>query len=200
MITSFATRITAFIHNHKGVAAVEFALIAPILLILYFMTIETVQGIETNRRLGRLGTMVADLVGQQDQLSASVLKDIIQITEATMRPYSRSTPEVTVSAIQIGSERQGAIPRIVWSGKVNSSGNYVKALAAGSTVSVPAVLKTGDSFLIRVESRLNYFPILLWPRDGNTAAGPSGFFTGLKMTEINYARPRIRREIACPTC
>ncbi|MET3660580.1 TadE/TadG family type IV pilus assembly protein [Aquamicrobium ahrensii] len=200
MINSLTTRIAAFIRNRDGVAAVEFAFIAPILLILYFMTVEAVQGIETNRRLSRLGAMVADLVGQQDALSATALKEIIQISESTMRPYTRSSPEMTVTAIKVSSEQKGAVPEVVWSGTVDASGKYAKALKAGSTVVVPAALKTGDSFLIKVESRLNYFPILLWPREGDTASGLMGFFTGLKMEEVYYARPRIRREIACATC
>lgn len=200
MIKSLTTRIAAFIRNRDGMAAVEFAFVAPILLILYFMTVEAVQGIETNRRLSRLGSMVADLVGQQDALSATALKEIIQISESTMRPYTRSVPEVTVTAIQISSDAKGAVPKVVWSGTVDSKGKYAKALSAGSTVAVPVALKTGDSFLIRVESRLTYWPILLWPKEGDAASGLMGIFTGLRMEEVYYARPRIRREIACATC
>ena len=53
--------------DRRGVAAVEFALIAPLLLSMYFVTMEVSQGIEANKKVGRVGSIVADLVTQQQR-------------------------------------------------------------------------------------------------------------------------------------
>ena len=60
-------RITGLFSDKRGVAALEFALIAPLLLSMYFVTMEVAQGIEANKKVGRVGSMVADLVTQQQQ-------------------------------------------------------------------------------------------------------------------------------------
>ena len=46
--------------DRRGVAAVEFAFIAPILLTLYLVTMEVAQGIETNKKVGMLFANDAD--------------------------------------------------------------------------------------------------------------------------------------------
>ena len=53
--------------DRRGVAAIEFALVAPLLLCMYFVTMEVSQAIETNKKVSRIGSMVADLVTQQQQ-------------------------------------------------------------------------------------------------------------------------------------
>lgn len=198
MTNAFITRVAAFLRNRDGVAAVEFAFIAPILLILYFMTVEAVQGIETNRRLSRLGSMVADLVGQQDTVSKEALTGIMQIGETTMRPYSRSAPTITVTAIKISSDEKGAVPEVVWSAKL-VDGAYAAGPQKKEVVTVPPALKVGDSFLIRVESSLDYQPVIAW-KAKESASGLTDIFSGIGMNEVYYARPRIRREISCTDC
>ena len=54
--------VARLISDKRGVAAVEFAFIAPLLLCMYFVTMEVGQAIETNKKVGRVGSMVADLI------------------------------------------------------------------------------------------------------------------------------------------
>ncbi|MGS1095674.1 TadE/TadG family type IV pilus assembly protein [Aquamicrobium terrae] len=198
MLRALTGRIIRFGRDRHGVAAVEFAFIAPIMLILYFITIEAVQGIETSRQVSRLGAMVADLVGQQDTMSKEALTGIMQIGETTMRPYNRSAPTITVTAIKISSDQKGAVPTVAWSGKL-VNGLYAAGPAKNTTVTVPPELKIGDSFLIRVESNLGYKPVIAWS-DKENASGLTGIFNNIEMNEVYYARPRIRREISCTNC
>ena len=65
-------KASRFWSDRRGIAAVEFALIMPILLIMYFLTMEASQAIETSKKVSRIGSMVADLVTQQ----TSVVKAI----------------------------------------------------------------------------------------------------------------------------
>jgi Flp pilus assembly protein TadG len=54
-----------FLGDRRGVAALEFALIAPTILLLYLGSIEVTMGLDVNKNLGRATSMVADLVTQQ---------------------------------------------------------------------------------------------------------------------------------------
>src|SRR5262245_19164857 len=76
--------------DRRGVAAVEFAYIAPILLILYFVTMEMAQAVDSNKRVARSASMVADLVTQQQDTSKAELDAIMTIGESIIQPYNRT--------------------------------------------------------------------------------------------------------------
>jgi len=69
----FQDKAQRFARDRSGVAALEFALIAPLLLALYFVTMEVAQAIEVNKKVGRVGSMIADLVAQMPEIPKSEL-------------------------------------------------------------------------------------------------------------------------------
>lgn len=194
----FLSRLLRFAVDRRAVAAVEFAFIAPILLIMYFITMEASQGIETSKKVSRLGSMVADLVAQQDNVSTSVLRDIMRIGTSTMRPYNRSTPRISITAIKISNDA-AAVPRVTWSYSGYGT-NYTVPYAKNDIVSVPPTLKISGTFLIRVESQLGYTPVIAWAVDGNKATGLAGMFNNVNMNETYYLRPRVMQEVNCSNC
>ncbi|MEI9409242.1 TadE/TadG family type IV pilus assembly protein [Mesorhizobium salmacidum] len=188
-----------FWSNRRGVAAVEFALIAPILLVMYFMTLEASQAIETSKKVSRVGSMVADLVTQQPSIVKADLDAIMKIGSVTLQPYNRSTPDITITAIQVTTD---ATPRVlvVWSRKVVNGVNGVGA-TAGTATTVPATLKVAGTFLIRVESNLNYLPIIGWTTDSQQKLGMTqSLTTAIPMGETYYLRPRRSVTIPCGDC
>lgn len=62
---AFVQRLKQLVRDRRGIAAVEFAIIVPLLLAMYFVTLEAGQGLETNKKLGRVASIVADLVTQE---------------------------------------------------------------------------------------------------------------------------------------
>ncbi|RVB65100.1 pilus assembly protein, partial [Mesorhizobium sp. M7A.F.Ca.CA.002.04.1.1] len=79
MITGVWRKTSLFWSDRRGIAAVEFALIMPILLIMYFLTMEASQAIETSKKVSRIGSMVADLVTQQTSVLKADVDAIMQI-------------------------------------------------------------------------------------------------------------------------
>ena len=138
--------------DRRGVAAVEFALIVPILLVMYFMTMEASQAIETSKKVSRIGSMVADLVTQQPTIVKADLDAIMKIGTSTLQPYNRSRRQSPSPAIQITDETSPKV-LVVWSRKL-VGGAYSAGAAADTTTTVPATLKVAGTFLIRVESNL----------------------------------------------
>jgi Flp pilus assembly protein TadG len=198
-ISGLLSRLVSFGRDRRAVAAVEFAFIAPILLIMYFITVEAVQAIETSKKVSRLGSMVADLVAQQDQVSTTVLQQIMDIGSSTMRPYNRSDPEILITAIKVSND-SNANPTVAWSYQRKTDGGYKVPYTKNSAVILPADLKVAGTFLIRVQSNLAYNPIIAWALDGNKATGLAGIFSNKNMNETYYLRPRVLQEIACSDC
>ena len=105
--------------RRRGVAALEFALIAPVMIALYMGSVEATAGLDLNKNLGRATSMVADLVTQQQTITKAEIKDIMDIGTATLLPYTRDTPQITITAIDISA---ASVATVAWSRrKVNLS-------------------------------------------------------------------------------
>ncbi len=184
--------------DRRGAAAIEFAFIAPVLLSLYFITMEVSQGIEINKKVGRVGSLTADLVTQQPSITKSELDAIMRIGEGTLQPYDRTNPQVIITAIEVTDETTPKV-RVVWSRKL-LNGAFSAGAAKLSTTTVPDKLKIKGSFLIRVESKLAYKPVIAWTAQEKANLGLAAAFDGISMGETYYLRPRMTHTIACADC
>lgn len=198
------SRAGGLIRDQRGIAAVEFALIVPLLLSLYFVTMEVSQAIETNKKVSRMSSMVADLVTQQQAISQCEVNAVMTIGDSILQPYSRSDSTIKVTAIQITAQ-QGQPPTAVveWSRKL-TGGTPGIGDKKGSVATVPQDLMS-PGFLIRVESDLPYEPVITWTAEQQTATGLGAmgkiFENGiLDMQETYYLRPRMSATIPCVDC
>ncbi|WP_348628992.1 TadE/TadG family type IV pilus assembly protein [Mesorhizobium sp. YM1C-6-2] len=184
--------------DRSGVAALEFALIVPLLLCLYFVTMEVAQAIETNKKVGRIASMSGDLVAQLQEVSKSELEGIMRIGESTLQPYNRSRASITITAIEVTDE---ATPqtKVVWSRKL-VDGTFSVGEAKDTVVTIPPALRIKGSFLIRAESSLAYAPVITWAASSKTTLGLASAFDGIAMGELYYLRPRMSMKIPCSDC
>jgi len=193
-------RLAAFLRDRKGVAAIEFAFIAPLLLTLYFVTMEVAQGIETNKKVSRIGSMVADLVTQQhSETTKDVIEPIMEIGEAILQPYGRTRPTIEITGIEITKE---ATPRAIvkWSRKMVNGAFSQGEQKETEIEDVPDELKIADTFLVRVSAQLNYLPVVAWTAEQRTSLGLLGAFGNIGMDEVYYLRPRMSSKIICTDC
>lgn len=184
--------------NERGAAAIEFAFVAPVLIGVYFMTMEVSQGLEANKKTGRTGIIVGDLITQQQTINKSTIDSIMRIGEAVVQPYNRSSPKVYVTAIEITDEATPKV-NVVWSRKL-VNGAASSHLVAGSTTTVPAKLKIPGTFLVRTESKLDYKPVLTWSEGDKKTLGIASAFDNIQMDEVYHLRPRMSQAIPCGDC
>jgi Flp pilus assembly protein TadG len=197
-LRSVGARLRNSLTDRRGVAAVEFAFIAPVLLCLYFMTMEIAQGIETNKKVGRVASMVADLITQQQNINKNDIDAIMQIGEATLQPYNRSEPTIIVTGIDI-SDDPTPIVTVEWSRKL-VNGVAMQDQPAGNATTVPSDLKIPGTFLVRVEADLDYRPMIAWAADSKQTLGLMSAFDNINMAERYYLRPRMSNSIPCNDC
>jgi len=195
---SLRRTLKRLVADKRGVAAVEFAFIAPLLFIMYFLTLEVSLAIESNKKVGRIGSMVADLITQQQTMTPSTVDAIMRIGGAILQPYGRSEPKITVTAITI-SPNPGSTTTVTWSRKMQN-GSFSAGQAKGSITTVPATLNVPGTFLIRVTSELPYRPIITWSASGKQALSLEAAFDVINMGETYYLRPRVSTTVPCTTC
>jgi len=138
-----------FRDDARGVAAMEFAMIAPIMLAMYFGLAELTLGMMAERRASHATAVVADLVAQSTQINATEVADIFTVGDAILKPLPAAPLKMRLSSVK--ADAAGS-PKVVW-----SRGDGLTALAAGATPSgFPAgLLAAGDS-VIMAEATYTY--------------------------------------------
>jgi Flp pilus assembly protein TadG len=198
MLVRWRSCVRALISDKRGIAAVEFALIAPLLLSLYFVTMEVSQAIETNKKVSRAGSMIADLITQQQTITSTEVDAVMNIGESILQPYNRSAGKIIVTAIEITDEATPKV-QVVWSRKLVNGVASVDAVK-GTATTVPPALKIKGTFLIRVESDLEYKPVITWAAQSKPVLGLAAAFDGISMSESYYLRPRMSQSVPCTGC
>ena len=99
--------------DEQGVAAVEFALILPVLILLYFGTIETASLFTADRRVANVAGTIGDLVSRAKKtLTEDEINDYFQAASAIMQPLPTGPLRQTVSLHAIDSD---GVATVVWS-------------------------------------------------------------------------------------
>ena len=191
-------KLKRFAADGRGVAAIEFAFIAPLLLTMYFVTMEIAPAIDSNKKVGRAASMIADLITQQQQITKSEVEAIMRIGQSTLNPYSRSPLNIKVTAIEMSAD-PSPTATVAWSRKM-VDGVFSAGDTKGSTATVPAKLKVSGSYLIRVEADLSYRPIITWTASAKEATGLLAAFDKIEMQESYYLRPRMSNTVPCGDC
>ena len=189
---------SSYIGDRKGIAAVEFAIVVPLLLSMYFVTLEVGQGIETNKKIGRIASMVGDLATQEQSVTKDDLDAILQIGASIIQPYNRSTPTIVITGIQLSSATD-PVAKVVWRRKI-VDGVTSGSVSANEETTVPPTLKVKNSFLVRVEASLAYKPVIAWAVDQQKATGIVAPFNNLNMAETYYLRSRMSPTVICSNC
>ncbi|MCH4090686.1 TadE/TadG family type IV pilus assembly protein [Acetobacter sp.] len=144
----------AFLRAREGVAAVEFALITPILLIMLIGGTALEEAVVVSRKVTGAAHALADVTTQYTSVADSDLTLALQASTLVLEPYPSSSAKMTVSEIMVASNGQSGT--VVWSRALNTDPRTVGAsvaIPAGSTTST-----SGGTYLILGEISYNYTP------------------------------------------
>lgn len=109
-----SSRIFRFARDRRGVSAVEFALIAPLLILLFVGSFEITRAVNMNRQVALLARTVSDFISQQESVSTSDIEAIFNASAAVMYPYpvDDTTLQIHVESIVVGTDE---VARAQWS-------------------------------------------------------------------------------------
>src|SRR5690606_24990997 len=62
--------IRRWVGDERGVSAIEFAMIAPVLIVFYMGMTEFCQGFMAQKRMGHVSATVADLIAQEETITS----------------------------------------------------------------------------------------------------------------------------------
>ena len=160
-----------FLRAEDGIAATEFALIAPLMITLYFGVTELSDALTASSKVTSMASAAADLVAQADAIHNSDVNDVFSALNAIMFPYGKNDTKIVISSL---IDAGNGNVKVAWSDAQNAT-----ARSVGSVVTIPTGLVTAGGSVILAEVTYNY-------------SSPAGklIFGVVPFSDTFYLRPR----------
>lgn len=161
--------------SEDGISAVEFALIAPLMAMIYFGCIELSIMMTLDRKVTGATAALGDLTSRAASVNNDELSDIIEAARMVMQPNDMTGARIRVTSLY---EDSGDV-KVAW-----SDGCNLTAHAVDQTMTIPPNLIPTDGTLIMAEVEFDY----------NSNIGYF-FSTAKELSDTFYLRPRRVDEI-----
>lgn len=160
-----------FLAHRRGLAAVEFALILPMMLLIYLGLVELAHGLRAAQQVDLIAHTLADLAGQQGNsqpssqatLADADFQSIFGAGYALLAPLSTSTLKMTISEINI-LENTSTNPATYY------------ATVDWTVANNGGVRRNGSGCLTGYTTTAQFNPPKSWPASSTTM--PAAFTTG----------------------
>ena len=168
-----------FVGDKKGVAAIEMALISPILVTSLLGLIEVTDVLMAQRKVTTMTNSVADLVARVSQIDDQGLEDVYAASGAIMQPFSADGTTITITSIVRDNNNNITVH---WSHKNNGTSPHAQGSDFSGTLP-SGVLPVNESVIL-AEIEYAY------------EGPPTRFLVGsINMTDQYIMRPRRSRTV-----
>jgi Flp pilus assembly protein TadG len=164
-------RLAEFRSDRRGIAAIEFAMIVPLMLVMFFGVIEFSSGVAIDRKVTLVARTLSDLTSQSTTVTDADIASFVVTGNAILTPYPTGPLKATISELYIDPNTH--VARVQW-----SKGTVPRGI--GSTVAIPAALQIDNTYLIYSEVSYRYVPTI-----GYVMAK-----TGVNLSDFSFTRPR----------
>ena len=153
-------------------AAVEFALTVPVLIIACLGGYEAFQAAAAYRKLSATTVQLANVVSQYTTMSSGDVSTVMAASSQIMAPFPTSNLSIVLTEITTNASSQATV---TWSQAYNGGA----ALTQGSSYTLPTSLKTASTSYMLVQTAYRWAPLV--------TGGP---FSTINMTDQLYGLPR----------
>lgn len=177
----FSALVERFRRSDRGIAAVEFAMIAPLMFLLFVGAVEFSQAITVDRRVTQIASSTADLIAREKSVTTADVQGVMQIINELMQPYDPSKLKVTVLNVYSAMD-SASNTKVCWSYNHNGgTGSY----AAGQAYTLPTGLVEAGASVLIAEVTYQYDPLIFH------------YFiqSSLPLQEKFYLKPRVSKSI-----
>ena len=185
--------VNRYLKDSKGVAAIEFAFIAPVLILLFIGTLEISYAVAVDRKISRVSSTIADLITQDTTFTVAELNDLYEVSARIMKPYNEPAANLKISVVGITIENNEA--KVDWAHPFQGG----EKPAVGSIYPVPANIKINDTSLLTAKVTLDHKPAFSFI--GYQNGGLKFDSSSISLSEQMYLRPRISTTgVECVDC
>lgn len=169
-MTRFLKRIAA---DRQGAAAVEFALIFPMLFVLNIGAAEALQVYQVQRNVAHMAAVMADITAQSRTVTDADLQDILSASLSIIHPFPRTSLQQRVTSLSANS-----------TGTVSQDWTAKKDYSGSAPASVPSGYLGANESVIVTDVVYDYKPTF-------------GLFLPetIRFTRHAYSRPRLTQKV-----
>jgi Flp pilus assembly protein TadG len=132
-----------------GLAALEFAIILPMMVFLLLGSVDLLDALGVNRRAENVAASLADVVARDTSVSNAEISGIWAAVNLLMYPGNDTQMSERITSITITSSTNA---RVVWS----EGHNGMAPRAANSTVTLPSQMMIAGTSVIMAETTFHY--------------------------------------------
>ncbi len=159
MISLRSLRIGKFARETRGAAAVEFALVTPLMLSMYFGMVELSSGVAIDRKVTMVSHTLSDLIAQASAVNDSDISNVFNASSSIMTPYLVTPLTAKVTAVSIDNTGKATVVcSRQWTSGVGVGSGRVKNSVV--TPLIPAGLIVNNTELIWAEVSYVYTPTI----------------------------------------
>ena len=187
-ISRLQTLVRRYTGNQDGMAAIEFAMIAPILALMFIGAVELSQAITVDRRVTQVASSTADLIARAEkQISQTEITDIMKVGGYIMKPYSEAPVQIIVRNVT-SSPTNATVAKQSWSCTYQGTGQTQTCACSSNNYTLPGNLVSTNDSVVIAEVTYAYKPLLFdFFMKKSTGGTGSGTYT---LTEKTYLKPR----------
>lgn len=197
--------------DDRGTALVEFAFIAPLLILFYIGMAELCQGLMAERKAAHAASAVADIVAQSEETTPAGIAEVINMAPEVLKPFdSGVNPDsgqerlkIRVSSVRVDPADDK--PKVRWSESRNWS-DY----GDDTVIDLPEVpdgagskdfIAEGESVIMtEVEYGFNTPFSDIFVEVQKLVVGTASMTGNYTFKSVYYLRPRRSDEVVCTAC
>ena len=189
-------RVRALLNDRSGLAAIEFAFVFPMMVVMYFGVVELSSAIAVDRKATQVARTLSDLTSQSVSVADADLINFGQAAKAIMTPYPPSPLIFSITEVYV--DKTTAVARVQWSKAltIDTSGNVAIAATAPHNVGDVVVLPPG---LVVAKAKGTY---VIWSEVSYKYTPTIGYVlakTGITFRDAAFTRPRLTLCVIYPT-
>lgn len=138
--------------DRRGVAAVEFALVVPVVIVVYLAGFEVMEASTVYRKVTDTTVQLANVTAQYTTMSRADATNVLNASSQIMTPYPTTNLTIVLSEVTTNATGVG---KVAWSQAYQGT-----ALATGTTVAMPAGYQTPNASYILVQTTYAYQPVI----------------------------------------
>ncbi|MGX5667562.1 TadE/TadG family type IV pilus assembly protein [Paenirhizobium daejeonense] len=188
VLTRTCALLRRFLSDRQGIGGVEFALLAPMLIVIYLCAFELMMGFSVAKKATAASSTIADLVSRAEKsVSKNDLAGMVDVADAIFVPYSVNNLSLKITGVKVDANKQATV---AWSWSNTGAAPYV----VGATVKVPDDMLIASTFLVHSELSVGHELLLYLP----ALSGQN--IKNITIPREFFFRQRVGNNITCNDC
>jgi Flp pilus assembly protein TadG len=168
--------VSELINCERGVGAVEFALLVPVLLILYVGSLEISVAMSVNKKVAKASAVATDIISQSTSTDQSILQEMLGVAKSVIAPFNADNLDFEVIGIKIDNSGNATIS---WSWDEDNNTPFV-----ANTLLLKTTINMDYKFIMALRDTVN-----------------DGFVNRtVDMQKVYYLHQREAEDITCSNC